>query len=351
MNASSTGPHRWAVRLVARTGTVLSAVMLLLSIIGVGGGSSASAAATNAGPLVVAVPPGGAPLNSGGSATEFSPVLPLGAACSGDSATGGYRVTSYMVPASVDPSTLTFDGDGPIPGDVGVNLRQPLFSPSGGAFLNVNTAISTGVVTNLTTFSFARFGSDGLNGAELVPPGTYNIGLACIHGTRPGPDQLDRYWNAQLTFAAEATDVPAGLTWRVAAETVTTTSTTTTLPPARTTLAPATSTTAPRVTPTTTGPTTTSSSTSSTTPSASTSTSTSPGSSTSSTAVVSVLAPVGVQPASGSGSGSSSGSTAPSTLPSTGTTIWPVLVWGLVLLVFGRMALLIGRPIRVRRPK
>ena len=45
----------------------------------------------------------------GGSATEFSLALPDGAACPGDSATGNWRVQSFLVPAADDPGTFTYE--------------------------------------------------------------------------------------------------------------------------------------------------------------------------------------------------------------------------------------------------
>src|SRR5687768_17333907 len=96
---------------IARLGAATSALMLAFAI--AAAVDSSAHAAENAGPaIVVGVGPTGlptgAPLDEGGSATPFTLQLPVGAACTGDSASSDYRVQSYMVPSAVDPNTLTF---------------------------------------------------------------------------------------------------------------------------------------------------------------------------------------------------------------------------------------------------
>jgi hypothetical protein len=303
-----------------RLGVVVLAAMC---VVGVGSGHEASAAGVNGGALLVEVPPGtadeGQPLTAGGSSTAFALAPPAGASCTGDSATGGYRVQSYIVPGNVDPSTLTFDSGGPIPQATGANLRLPLFGAVGGSpFIDQTTAVATtpgsgGLLTGLPPFSFAAFGTDG---PAFVPPGTYNIGFACTLGAASATQQ-DKFWNVRLTFATDPTDVPSGITWTVAAPAPppSPTSTTTTTSPT----SPTSTTTTLAVPP---------SSTSSTTPT------TVRSSSTSSTAAVQS------QGAASTGSGSSS-------LVSTGSSSLPIVWWAILLLVFGRMAILIGRRLHV----
>ena len=237
---------RRVARDLARAGTVVSAALFAVSLAQATWlNVSVSAAAINAGAAQVLAVPGsptaGQPLARGGSATVFALTPPAGASCTGDTATGGYKVHSYMVPASVDPATLTFDSLGPLPADYFANYRQPLFS-SGTPFINVNTAISSapgsgGLLTNLKSFSFGLFGASG---PQVVPAGTYNIGYACTLGAASAT-QLDKYWNAQLTFSADPTDVPSGITWVVGVVTPPTT-TTTIAPTTTTTVAPTTTT-------------------------------------------------------------------------------------------------------------
>ena len=317
---------RRVARDLFRLGAALSAAMCVVSL---GSSHSSSAAGVNSGALKVVVPPGtaaeGQPLNAGGSATPFALVPPAGASCKGDSATGSYRVQSYMVPASVDPSTLTFDSGGPIPAGTGANLRLPLFSSVGGSpFIDQTTAVATspgggGLLTGLPPFSFGVFGTDG---PTFVPAGTYNLGFACTLGAASATQQ-DRFWNVRMTFVVDPTDQPSGIKWTLAAPAPppsATSSTTSTTP------ATAASTTSTTVAP---APTSNASSTSSTI--------VSPGSS-SSIAVQSLAV------ARSSGSGSSG-------LASTGSSPLQIVVWAILLLVFGRMAILFGRRLRVAPPR
>ena len=263
---SNPPPSRFA-RPVVRTTAVLGAALLTLTVVNaVRAGSQASAAGANAGSLQVLVPPGqataGQPLNAGGSGTAFALAPPTGAACTGDSATGGYRVQSYMVPASVNPSTLTFDANGPVPAGIGANLRLPLFGSAGGSpFVDQTTAVATtlgggGLLVNLPSFSFAVFAPDG---PSFVPPGTYNLGFACTLGVASATQQ-DKFWNVQMTFSNNSADLPAGITWIVGSPPppTTTTTTTTIAPPTTTTtttttVPPTTTTTVPGATTTTVG--------------------------------------------------------------------------------------------------
>jgi hypothetical protein len=323
-------PHRRRIaRDVARAGAALSAVMLAVSIaasIGVGD-RAADAAAVNAGTLQLQVPSGptiGSVLTSGGSATAFALTPPDGASCTGDSATDGYRVQTYIVPAAVSPATLTFDSNGPTPNGTGANLRLPLFATTGTPIIDRTTAVATapgagGLITGIPTINFAVFGSSG---PTVVPAGQYNVGFACTLGN-PGPNQVDKYWNVVLTFAVTPSDSPSGISWTVAASTPTTT---TTAAPT-TTAAGATTTTAAGATTTTVeGATTTVAGDTTTTEFGSTDT----------TLVDS-----------GAGSGGGSGFDNGGTLPNTGASPIPIVVWGVLLLVFGRMALLLARPLKV----
>ena len=169
---------------------------------------AASVAALSGGTAAVAAD-GGA--TTGGSATPFAVHLPAGASCAGDSAHRDYRVQSYMVPASVDPATLTFGSVGPQPHAYGTNLRLPLYGPTNSGYVNAQTANADhasdpGAIVNVPAFSFGVFRPGD------VPAGTYNIGIACTKGPA-SLTQLTAFWNAQIVLAASAIDTPAGLTW------------------------------------------------------------------------------------------------------------------------------------------
>ena len=323
-----TSTRRRVARDLARAGTVVSAALFVVSLAQATWPIAAvSAAAINAGAAQVLVAPGaptaGQPLARGGSATVFALTPPVGALCTGDSTTGGYRVQSYMVPASVDPASLTFGPQGPLPAGFGANLRLPLYSLNGSQIVNKNTAVAStdgggGLLTGMPTISFTAFGADG---PQLIPAGTYNIGFACTLGLASAT-QLDKYWNTQLTFSADPTDKPSGIKWTAVVGS--TPATTTTTAPAVTTTTVAsgvTTTTVKSGTTTTTTTTVAGGATTTTVKNSAGVTTTSPGSS------------------------SSSGLST----PATGAAPIPMAIWALLFLVFGRMAILLGRPVRIIR--
>jgi hypothetical protein len=243
-------------REIVRACAILAVAVMAVTIVSAVRSSSHVDAATNAGALQILTGPDapvtGVPLAGGNSNTRFNLEPPAGAACTGDSATGGYRIQTFMVPAAVDVNTLTFDANGPTPFTTGAALRVPLFA-QGTPFVDGNTAIGTGGLTGIPAFDFGIFAAP--DGTALAPPGTYTIGLACTKGPA-SPTQLDKFWTVQVTFSAG----PGGsILWITGTPppppTTTTTTTTTTIAPTTTTIAPTTTTIAP--TTTTIAPTTT----------------------------------------------------------------------------------------------
>ncbi|MBA2608265.1 MAG: hypothetical protein H0U92_04975 [Actinobacteria bacterium] len=146
----------------------------------------------------------GAPLSSGQRATPFSLKLPSGAACTRDSANGGYRVQSFMVPEGVDPLTLSFDSTGPTPNSTGASFRQPLFAVASAPYVDAQTSATAkkddpGVIVNVPAFNLTAFA------AGDVPVGKYTVGIACTKGPASAT-QLDRVWATSFT-------VDANLAW------------------------------------------------------------------------------------------------------------------------------------------
>ena len=322
---------------LARAAAVGSGVMLGLTVLALSPNevSSAGAAGTFAGPASVVTPQdglvgSGQPLASGNSATPFSLFLGAGAACPGDSANDGYSVTSFMVPSATDLTTLQFDPiTGPNPQDVGANFRQPLYlADSGSAYTGAQTANATtppgpGPVINIPTFDLSSAGYVPGN----IPAGAYKIGIACIKGAA-SDTQLSNFWAAEINVAVAASGGgPAEITWTtVGGGTTTTTAsggTTTTTASGGTT----TSTTASG------GSTTT------TAAGGSTTSTTASGGSTSSTSTA----------AAGGTTGGVSGSGG--TLPTTGSSPAALVMWAIFLVVCGRMAVVLGRPPKVRTPR
>ena len=123
----------------------------------------------------------------GVGATSITLAPPPGAACQGDSATGGYRWQTFIASASVDPGTLTYAG-GVGPNAVGGAVVQPLLSSGGGTVLtNQTTSVGTALITGVPTIDFAAFP------AGFFPNGTYNVGFACTLS-----NATTRYWLAPI---------------------------------------------------------------------------------------------------------------------------------------------------------
>ena len=348
-----TPTRRRVARDLARAGTVVSAALFAVSFAQATWlNVSVSAAAINAGAVQVLAVPGsptaGQPLARGGSATVFALTPPVGASCTGDTVSGEYGVHSYIVPASVDPATLTFGPQGPLPAGTGANLRQPLFSGAGSPIVDKTTAVASipggpGLLTGMPTSSFGVFGAAG---PQVVPAGTYNIGFACTRGL-PSATQLDKYWNAQLTFSVDSTDKPSGIKWTAVVGSTPATTTTTAPAVTTTTVASGVTTTTVKsgiIIPTTT---TVKSGTTTTVESGVTTTTVKPAATT--TTVVGGATTTTVTNSAGVTTPSGSSSSSGLSTPATGAAPIPMAIWALLFLVFGRMAILLGRPVRIIR--
>jgi hypothetical protein len=141
-----------------------------------------------------------APLTSGGSGTLFTVNLPAGAACSGDSASGGYHVFSYLVPLGTSITGLTFVGGNPSAG-------FGLVDTSGTYYGSANTAITTGQIISIPSdFEWAPLVTkDGLLSTLLSSgstPGAWDAGIACANSS----GALSDYWNTPVTFTASSSD-------------------------------------------------------------------------------------------------------------------------------------------------
>jgi hypothetical protein len=304
--------RRRVARDLTRALALMSAVMLVIAVgTAITSGSSPASAATDSGSV------GFTPSN-GGSATSFSLTLPSGAACTGDSAGANYRVQTYLIPAAADPSGLTFDGSGPI--QVSGQVRSPLYSANGEPVVGALTGSAAtpggpGVISGLPTMSF------GVLLPGDLAAGTYNVGVACTVG-QAGSKQLDKFWNAHLTVTADSADAPAQFTWVLAA---TGTTTTTVGGTTSTTAGGTTTTTGDGTTTTTDGSTTTTDGSTTTTGGADVS---------------------GADAFSGGSPSAASPVTTMGQLPYTGSSPLPMVFWAIALLVFGRIAMLLGK-----RPK
>lgn len=173
----------------------------------------ASAAGVLQGAATINTAGGGALLQSGDGATNWTLRLPSGASCPGDSPNDGWRWQTYMVPSSVDPSTLQFGGSGPNPPGTGASFRQPLFDTFGSPVVNQNTPAAAtsggpGPIVSIPDVNFEVF-SPG-----QIPAGVYNIGIACTLGPASAT-QMSNFWNVQMTIAENAGGADnADITWQ-----------------------------------------------------------------------------------------------------------------------------------------
>jgi hypothetical protein len=275
---------------------LLLAAVVLLSILGIFSALPASGA-TNNGTATLTQ-------SSGTGATNFTINLGGSASCPGDG-NAGYRWQTFMIPAAADiDATLTFASSGPTA--VGSEFRQPLFDSSGSPVVSKLPDIAvapatTGGISGIPNFNFQVFSPGD------IPNGTYKIGVACTLGAASA-SQLKSYWSQQITITNDATNQDnAKVDWITSTPAPTTT----------TTAAPTTTTTAAPTTTTTVGQST---STTTTDPLGNPGTTSVPGDPTATLV-------------SGSGGG----------LPVTGTGVWSILFWAVVLLVAGRMMYLVGK--------
>lgn len=306
-----TARRRWAL-LGARSGAVLSAAMLVVTM-----WSNLEARALPAGSTPTAGL--GFETTSGDSSTPFRMSLVAGSnACPGDTASGGYRWQSFFVATTVDAGTLTYDASGPV-APAGASLVKPLRSSTNKVIVNEATAPTSGnVLIGNYTYSFSAL--TFLPGG--VPAGVYKVGVAC---TLAGDTKS--FWQGFVTVSGN----PTAFTWAFAAvdPNPTTTTTTTTQAPTTTTTVAGTTTTVSGATTTVPGATTTTvSGTTTTTVVGQTTTTVRTGSG----GVVPTTVPTG------------SGGTIPTTGSSASV---PSAVFALLLLAFGRMAILLARPIKV----
>jgi hypothetical protein len=185
-------------------------------------GAALFAALATASPLIGGVSPASAATNngtattnptSGDSGTSFTLGLGANPTCPGDSAAGGYRVSSFMIPASANiDTTLTFGANGPTA--VGSEFRQPLFSATTNPYVNELTdqALTNGgpgPISGVPAFNWGAVFDPG-----DVPAGAYQIGIACTLGPA-GPTQLVSYWSKVITVTTTGVGSggPSQFTW------------------------------------------------------------------------------------------------------------------------------------------
>jgi len=183
-------------------GLGFAAVAVAVAVVAVAG---PAAAATLDGTATI-VSPSDVPVTSGGSTTQFSIALPANSVCSGDTATDGYHVYSYLVQVGTSITGISFTSH-PSEGLGLVNNTGVYYGP-------VNTAITTGQIISVpSNFEFAPLLTDGASLSTLLYSGTsgvWDAGLACANSS----GVLTDYWNTEVTFSASDSDSD-GFVWSV----------------------------------------------------------------------------------------------------------------------------------------
>ncbi len=123
-------------------------------------GVTPASASTLDGLATLANPSTNGPVDSGGSATDFTVALaPSGtvpAACDGDTASDGYHVFSYLVPQGTSPTSESFTTGFP-------SIDYGLVTDAGQYYGKVNTGIGTGqVLSPPNNLQFAELLSKGV---------------------------------------------------------------------------------------------------------------------------------------------------------------------------------------------
>lgn len=344
--------HRIA-RDLARVGVAVAAVGLFATVADALPAGTPSAGAISISPV------------SGNSDTTFS--LVFGSppqSCPGD-AINSYRWGTFITPITNDPAPMTYSASGIALGPTFTgNLRDPI----GTQVRAQNPGLGDGLIVAPTGLSFA-------SSAFASLAGDYWVGIACTLPDNVGVVQTVKYWSTRITITASAGAGANSFTYGAATSTTTTTTTvaagttTTTVPSATTTSttsplgATTTSTVVPGGSTTTTvpcGSAATATTTTTTTPAGSTTTTTRPPGATTTTTtaptttttvpcvsttttVPSAITSTTVRFSPGGTGGSPSGSA----LANTGSSTTGIVVWAVLLITFGRMALLLGRKPKV----
>jgi hypothetical protein len=149
--------------------------------------------------------PSGNPLASGGSGTSFSVSLPAQAACTGDTASGGYHAFSYLVPQGTSPTTVNFSTEDPSTG-------YGFFSSTGTYYGPANTATTTGQIIGIPDFEWGPAVETYTLKTTLLynggTSGVWEAGIACANSSGVVTD----YWNTEITFTSSQSD-PDGFVW------------------------------------------------------------------------------------------------------------------------------------------
>lgn len=151
------------------------------------------AAAERAGDLEI-VDASGAAIGTGGPEGVVVLRPPAGAACQGDSASGGYRVSTFLVPSGTDPGGLEFGELRPL-GEGNWSIWTASTDPAVKLLTGVSGPGLPGPLVDLPAFTF----DVGLLPGEIAP-GEYLLGLACTLD-----DRTTRFWDVPFVVLDDET--------------------------------------------------------------------------------------------------------------------------------------------------
>lgn len=150
-------------------------------------------------------------IEGGGSTTAYTIELSSDPECQGDSANDDYRVNSYLVPESLAPTAVEFDGLGPKPNAYGdyESFRQPLYDTFTTFFVSIQLQNNQqkGEPGRMQAFPMFDF---GVYKPGDLPIGRYHLGIACTH-----LNEITRIWDTEVVVTEGADDEPARIAWSV----------------------------------------------------------------------------------------------------------------------------------------
>ncbi len=139
----------------------------------------------------------------GSAKTPFTLRLPDPATCPGDSANDQWRIQTFSVPVTGEPSAIRYGPIGPEPVGDG---HYALFGVDTTPFVQELTLRNPGAGQPGVIPAFPAFSFEVVAG-ENVPAGSYQIGVACTYF-----GVTAKYWHTEVVL----TDNDGSLRWRLA---------------------------------------------------------------------------------------------------------------------------------------
>ncbi len=170
-------------------------------------GVTPAAAATIDGQATIYTPSSGAVTYPAASTQLFTIAPPSGATCTGNTASNGTKVFTYLVPSGTNVQNLAIQGgyvESPSLAifDYTTSPIENIDIPSNNVIPTFPNDLEWGPAVTQDSLLSTLLDSDG------GTTGTWEAGFACATGT----GQITDYWNTQITFTANGSD-PNGFVW------------------------------------------------------------------------------------------------------------------------------------------